>query len=103
MEGGKPLGEEVDPILFGTRGRREFAEHESVGEDKFLVSLQLVAEFGQGRHKLCGVLTLCFCASYEKFFSQEKVEASGVLRLKGLYELVFQKVERMMRAVSLRR
>ena len=39
----------------------------------------------------------------KSFFRREKVEASGVLSLRRLYELVFRKMERMMRAVSVRR
>ena len=48
-------------------------------------------------------LASAFEVGTESFFRRERVEASGVLRLRRLYELVFRKVERMMRAVSVTR
>ena len=60
LKGRESLGQEVDSILFGAGRRREFTQHEGVGEDQFLVGLKLVAEFGQGRHEWFVGASVCF-------------------------------------------
>ena len=51
LKGRESLSEEIDSVLFRTRRRRKFTQHEGVGENEFLVGLKLVAEFGQVRHE----------------------------------------------------
>ena len=50
LERGKALGDKIDAFFFFAGRGGEFAEKKGVGEDKFLVGLEKIAEFGRGRH-----------------------------------------------------